>query len=65
MVGRIELIKSVLHNMISYWVLSFKFPGAVLKELERSFSNFAWNTKMHAWNWKDMCRPKADGGGLR
>jgi len=21
--------------------------------------------KIHAWNWKDMCRPKADGGGLR
>ena len=27
---------------------------------------FLWNNKMHAWNWKDICRPKSEGvGGIR
>jgi len=46
-------------------VFSFKLPGFVLKELERLFSNFIWNNKMHGWNWKDIYRPKAEGVGIR
>jgi len=30
--GRIELIKSVLHNLPSYWVSSFKLPCSVIRE---------------------------------
>ena len=64
--GRAELIKGVLHNLLSYWVFSFKFPTSIVKELERIFSNFIWRGKMHAWNWHDICRPKSEGGvGIR
>jgi len=53
---------SALHNIVSYWVSSFKLPSSVLKELERLFSNFSWNNKMHAWGWNELCRPKMEGG---
>ena len=33
--GIVELIKTVLHNTLSYWALSFKLPESVIKELER------------------------------
>ena len=37
-----------------------------MKELERTFSNFLWKKKMHAWGWQDVCRPKLEGGvGIR
>jgi len=66
MAGRAELIKSVLHNTLSYWALSFKFPNSVIKEFERLFSKFSWNDKMHAWNWMDICKTKKEGGlGIR
>jgi len=57
------LVKCVLHNMVSYWIYSFELPSSMVKEPERAFSNFVWNHRMHAWAWKDMCRPK-DGGGV-
>ena len=34
MAGRVELIKSVLHNVVSNWS-SYNLPAAVIKELER------------------------------
>jgi len=59
--GRAELMKSVLHNMLAYWVCSYKIPNTVVRELERLFTNFLWN-KMHAWGWSDICKTKALGG---
>ena len=44
--GRTEMVKCVLHNVVSYWAFSFKLPNTVLRELERLFSNFIWNNKM-------------------
>ena len=56
----------MLHNMLSDWVYSFKIPKSVVQEMERMFSNFIWRGEMHAWNWQDICRPKAEGGmGIR
>ena len=45
--GRIELIKSVLHNLLSYWVLTFRIPSTVIKELENIYAKFLWNGRMH------------------
>ena len=65
MSGRTEPVKSVLHNIISYWICSFKLPVSIVNELERIFANFIWNNKMHAWKWSDLCRPKKEGVGIR
>jgi len=47
-------------------VFSFKLPSVVIKDLERMFSNFLWNNKMHARTWKDICIPKREEGmGIR
>jgi len=61
--GRAELIKSVLHNTLSYWAMSFKFPVSVIRELESLFSTFLWNGKMHAWSWQDMQNKSRRGFG--
>jgi len=49
------MVKCGLHNVVSYWAFSFK-PNTVLRELERLFSNFIWNNKMHGWKWADLYR---------
>ena len=64
--GRVELIKEVLHDMLSYLIFSFRMPQSVVTELEMIFSNFICGGKMHIWNWKEICRPKTEGGlGIR
>jgi len=64
--GRVELIKSVLHGMATYWLLSFKMPVSVCKELEKLFANFLWHGKLHAYSWSELCKPKKEGGvGIR
>jgi len=64
--GRLELIKSVLHYLLSYWVFSFRLPCSVIKELESIYAKFLWNGRMHVWKWSDICMPKREGGaGLR
>ncbi|XP_020263024.1 uncharacterized protein LOC109839002 [Asparagus officinalis] len=65
-VGRIELIKSVLFSTIAYWYFVYKLPNSTVRSLESIFANFLWKGKLHAINWKDICRPKQEGGfGLR
>ena len=59
--GRIELIKSVLQNLISYWIFSFKLPNSVIRELERIYAKFLWNGRMHVWKWDELCKPKKEG----
>jgi len=39
--GKIELIRSVLHNLLASWECSFKFPGSVIRELERKYADFS------------------------
>ncbi|XP_020250145.1 uncharacterized protein LOC109827551 [Asparagus officinalis] len=64
--GRIELIKSVLYSTIAYWYFVYKFPNSIVHSLESIFANFLWKGKLHTINWKDICRPKKEGGfGLR
>ena len=64
--GRIELIKSVMLGIISYWIQSFHFPVSIYNELDRLCANFLWKGQMHAWKWEYICWPKTEGGvGLR
>lgn len=64
--GRMELLKSVLLNILSYWYLSYDFPVSVVKEVERIFANFLWKGRMHTLSWGEICKPKSEGGlGIR
>ncbi|XP_020266328.1 uncharacterized protein LOC109841800 [Asparagus officinalis] len=64
--GRLELVKAVLFSTSAYWYFVYKFPISIVQNLESIFANFLWNGKLHAISWKEVCRPKQEGGfGLR
>ena len=44
--GRIELINSMLQNLLSYWVSSYKLPRSIVRELESIYTKFLWNSRM-------------------
>ena len=60
--GRVELIRTVIHNSISYWIRSFNLPLSVIGEIDSLSVNFLWNNRMHAWGWGSLCQPKSEGG---
>ena len=64
--GRIELIKSVLSAMHLYWLSVFNLPASVHKEIYKLLLGFLWyglGPKKNVFiSWKNVCRPKAEGG---
>lgn len=65
--GRIQLIASVLSTMQQYWASVYMLPITVIKELEKIFKRFLWNSGKSANGkarvaWKLVCRPKDQGG---
>ncbi|KAK4383920.1 hypothetical protein Sango_3108200 [Sesamum angolense] len=68
--GRLQLIKSVLTTLHTYWASAFILPKGVLKTLENKMRQFLWqgsagsrNVKV-AWAW--ISKPKEEGGlGIR
>ncbi|KAK4383529.1 hypothetical protein Sango_2767100 [Sesamum angolense] len=68
--GRLQLIKSVLTTLHTYWASAFILPKGVLKTLEKKMRQFLWhgsvgsrNAKV-AWAW--ISKPKEEGGlGIR
>jgi len=52
--GRLELIKSILTNIISYWYQFYNFPKNI-PEVDRVCANFLGKDKMPSWSWKDTC----------
>lgn len=65
MAGRAELIKTVIHNTLSFWAMTFKLLVSIVKEIKRLSANFLWNDKLHAWKWEDICKTKEGGLGIR
>ncbi|XP_027166344.1 uncharacterized protein LOC113766339 [Coffea eugenioides] len=69
--GRVVLIQSVLTSMPIHLLAASSPPQEVLVALERLFAEFLWvssdfGSKYHWFWWKDLCRPREDGGvGLR
>ncbi|KAG7540795.1 Endonuclease/exonuclease/phosphatase superfamily [Arabidopsis thaliana x Arabidopsis arenosa] len=69
--GRLQLIKSVLSSLTNFWLSAFRLPSKCIKEIESLFSAFLWsgpdlNTKKAKIAWKDVCKPKQEGGlGIR
>ncbi|KAL2225755.1 UNVERIFIED_CONTAM: hypothetical protein Sindi_3051300 [Sesamum indicum] len=63
---RVQIIKSVLTAMSVYWASAFILPKKVVNEIEKRLRAFLWkgmtNSGYAKVAWKDICRPKEEGG---
>lgn len=65
--GRIQLIKSVLFSMQTYWSSIFLLPKKVVKEVETILRSFFWTGSdlRHTGakvSWDHLCSPRKEGG---
>lgn len=65
--GRVQLIKSVLFGVQSYWCQVFLLPQKVLKMIQAACITFLWTGKSGTSRralvaWETVCLPKAAGG---
>ncbi|GKA82392.1 RNA-directed DNA polymerase, eukaryota, reverse transcriptase zinc-binding domain protein [Tanacetum coccineum] len=65
--GRAQLIASVLGSMQVYWGSVFLLPKTVVKDIEKCFKKFLWNSGESCKGkarvaWVDVCKPKDQGG---
>ncbi|KAL2247314.1 UNVERIFIED_CONTAM: hypothetical protein Sindi_2583700, partial [Sesamum indicum] len=64
--GRVQIIKSVLISLSLYWASTFILPKKVINEIEKRLRAFLWkgttNSGYAKVAWKDICRPKEEGG---
>jgi len=66
--GRVQLVKSIVHGMLVYSFHIYRWPIRLLKILDRWIKKFIWsgdiNTcKICTVSWKNVCLPW-DSGGL-
>ncbi|XP_021733008.1 uncharacterized protein LOC110699800 [Chenopodium quinoa] len=65
--GRLQLVKSVLFGIQTYWAQIFILPKKILKEIEARFRCFLWTgssapAKKSLVAWNNVCLPKVCGG---
>ncbi|XP_059277586.1 uncharacterized protein LOC132031652 [Lycium ferocissimum] len=65
--GRIQLVKSVIFRVQSYWAQLFVLPAKVMKAINAHCRSFIWSgvnniTKRALVSWDKMCLPKSAGG---
>ncbi|CAL0322191.1 unnamed protein product [Lupinus luteus] len=69
--GRVELVKSIIHSMLAYSFHIYCWPTSLLSYLDNSIRNFIWSgdtkvRKLVIVAWNKVCIPTKDGGlGLR
>ncbi|KAK4384719.1 putative ribonuclease H protein [Sesamum angolense] len=68
--GRVQLIKSVLSSLHTYWASVFILPKGILKIIEGKMRKFLWQGASGRGNakvaWDQICKPKEEGGlGIR
>ncbi|XP_019459896.1 PREDICTED: uncharacterized protein LOC109359653 [Lupinus angustifolius] len=69
--GRVELVKSIIHNMLAYSFHVYAWPLTLLKSMDQSIRNFIWSgdlkvRKIVTVAWDKLCYPVKEGGlGLR
>ncbi|XP_039049729.1 uncharacterized protein LOC120190725 [Hibiscus syriacus] len=69
--GRLELIRSVLFNVSSYWCRQLVLPASILKKVDQICSRYFWKgaDKSAAGarvSWDKICISKSEGGlGLK
>ena len=66
-VGRLELIRSVLHGMVQFWLRIFPIPGIVITKINSICRSFLWSGNScspHSAlvSWQKVCLPKQEGG---
>nr|GEW63851.1 hypothetical protein [Tanacetum cinerariifolium] len=70
-VGRLQLIQSVLSSMHVYWASVFMLPSCVLLDIEQIMRGFLWSQDNMSRGkvkvaWDVVCLPKQEGGlGIR
>ncbi|KAL0290020.1 UNVERIFIED_CONTAM: hypothetical protein Sangu_2591500 [Sesamum angustifolium] len=69
-VGRVQLIKTVLSALHTYWSASFVLPKGIIKLIEKKMRKFPWQgTSDHGYAkvaWSQVCIPYDEGGqGIR
>ena len=65
--GRIQLVKSIIHGMLVYSFNVYMWPRRLLCLLDSWIKNFIWSRDIHSRkvctvSWKIMCRSWAAGG---
>lgn len=65
--GRVQLVKSVIHGMLVYSFHVYLWPKRLLRLLDSWIKNFIWSgdvlmKKVCTVSWKVMCRPWDEGG---
>ena len=64
-VGRAQLVKSVIHGMLLHTILIYSWPSSLIKEIERYMRNFIWSgdldkKKLVNVAWKKYCLPYSE-----
>lgn len=65
--GRVELVKFVIHGMFLYSFYVYAWPISLLKHLDQCIGNFIWARDVHTRKvvtvaWKHVCAPVGEGG---
>nr|XP_009768991.1 PREDICTED: uncharacterized protein LOC104219920 [Nicotiana sylvestris] len=65
--GRVQLIKSILFGVQTYWAQIFLIPKKIMKMIETICRTFLWTgssefSKKTLIAWDRICQPKAAGG---
>ena len=64
--GRVQLIKSVLLAMVSFWTRHFILPKGIHHTIQSILTRFLWKGSMAVGGakvaWVDLCLPKEEGG---
>lgn len=69
--GRCQLVNSVINGMLLYNFKIYAWPVSLLKSIDRWIRNFIWSDNIHVKKavtvaWKHLCKPTDEGGlGLR
>lgn len=71
MARRICLVESVIMSSLVHSMMSYRWPGSLLKDIDKVMRNFIWSGNIHKRGsihvaWSHCCAPKIEWGlGLR
>lgn len=67
LMGKVQLVKSIIHGMFVYSLHVYAWPSSLLKSIDRWIRNFIWSANMLTKNlcivaWKKLCCSYEEGG---